>query len=327
MLLSSISVFGIKNARAQEVIPTYSDYLTDNLYLLYPSMAGASNYNQIRLTARQQWFDVQDAPNLQTLSVNGRVGDKVGLGGIFFRDENGYFSKLGAYGTFAYHLMFSRDNVNLNQLSFGISADIIQHRLDQSQFTVFDPLIGGSNATDFFANMDLGMSYYYMDFYAHIAAKNIISVERDLFYSEELPSNQRKYMASAGYVFDFYRDDWGLEPSFLFQLREQNSQSSIDANLKAYKDFDFGQGWIGASYRHSFDASEYNRAGEEVERQSLKYITPFLGVEYKQFIFGYTFSYQLNTMVLSNSGFHQLTLGYNFGKNRERYDCHCPAIN
>ncbi|WP_333474213.1 PorP/SprF family type IX secretion system membrane protein [Zunongwangia sp. HGR-M22] len=327
MILSLFFVFPVNNAIAQEVIPTYSDYLTDNLYLLYPSMAGASNYNQIRLTARQQWFDVKDAPNLQTLSVNGRLGEKVGLGTIFFRDENGYFSKLGAYGTFAYHLMFSRDNVNLNQLSFGISAGIIQHRLDQSQFTVFDPLIGGRNATDFFANMDLGMSYYYMDFYAHIAAKNIISVERDLFYSDAVPNNQRKYLASAGYVFDFYKDDWGLEPSVLFQLREQNSQSSVDANLKAYKDFDFGLGWIGASYRHSFDASEYNRNGEEVARQSLKYITPFLGIEYKQFIFGYTFSYQLNTMVLSDNGFHQLTLGYNFGKNRERYDCHCPAIN
>ncbi|ORL44562.1 hypothetical protein IIF7_15023 [Zunongwangia atlantica 22II14-10F7] len=317
-----------KRAEAQEVIPTYSDYLMDNLYLLYPSMAGASNYNQIRLTARQQWFDVDDAPNLQTLSVNGRLGDKIGLGSIFFRDENGYFSKLGAYATFAYHLMFSRDNVNLNQLSFGISGGIIQHRLDQSEFTVYDPIIGNNDiATDFFANMDVGMSYYYMDFYAHVAVKNIISVERDLFYSDAVPSNQRKYLASAGYVFDFYRNDWGLEPSFLFQLRELNSQATIDANIKAYKDFDIGQGWIGLSYRQAFDGAEYTRTGDEIQRQNLRYITPFLGLEFKQFIIGYTFSYQMNTMVLSNNGFHQLTLGYNFGESRQRYDCHCPAIN
>ena len=317
-----------KRAEAQEVIPTYSDYLMDNLYLLYPSMAGASNYNQIRLTARQQWFDVDDAPNLQTLSVNGRLGDKIGLGSIFFRDENGYFSKLGAYATFAYHLMFSRDNVNLNQLSFGISGGIIQHRLDQSEFTVYDPIIGNNDtATDFFANMDVGMSYYYMNFYAHVAVKNIISVERDLFYSDAVPTNQRKYLASAGYVFDFYRNDWGLEPSFLFQLRELNSQATIDANIKAYKDFDIGQGWIGLSYRQAFDGAEYTRTGDEIQRQNLRYITPFLGLEYKQFIIGYTFSYQMNTMVLSNNGFHQLTLGYNFGESRQRYDCHCPAIN
>ena len=92
LIFGSLFLFPAKKLEAQEVIPTYSDYLMDNLYLLYPSMAGASNYNQIRLTARQQWFDVDNAPNLQTLSVNGRLGDKIGLGSIFFRDENGYFS-------------------------------------------------------------------------------------------------------------------------------------------------------------------------------------------------------------------------------------------
>jgi len=328
IIFCPLLLFSTSRVAAQEVIPTYSDYLMDNLYILYPSMAGASNYNQIRLTARQQWFDVDDAPNLQTLSVNGRLGDKIGVGTIFFRDENGYFSKLGAYGTFAYHLMFSRDNVNLNQLSFGLSGGIIQHRLDQSEFNVYDPIIGNNDTTaDFFANMDVGMSYYYMDFYAHVAVKNIISIERDLFYSDAVPSNQRKYLASAGYVFDFVPNDWGLEPSFLFQLRELNSQASIDVNIKAYKDFDFGQGWIGMSYRQAFDGVEYNRTGEEIQRQNLRYITPFLGLEYKRFIFGYTFSYQMNTIVLSNNGFHQLTLGYNFGESRKRYDCRCPAIN
>jgi hypothetical protein len=33
-------------------LPVYSDYLTDNYYLVHPSMAGASNYNKVRLTDR-----------------------------------------------------------------------------------------------------------------------------------------------------------------------------------------------------------------------------------------------------------------------------------
>ena len=82
-----IILFGFllnSSVKAQEVIPIYSDYLTDNLFLIHPSMAGAANRNQIRLTARQQWFDVDNAPSLQTLAVNGRVGDKLGVGGIVF---------------------------------------------------------------------------------------------------------------------------------------------------------------------------------------------------------------------------------------------------
>ncbi len=40
---------------SQDGIPVYHDYLSDNLYLLHPSMAGAASHNQVRLTARQQW--------------------------------------------------------------------------------------------------------------------------------------------------------------------------------------------------------------------------------------------------------------------------------
>jgi hypothetical protein len=51
---------------AQEGIAVYSDYLSDNYYLIHPSMAGASNCGKIRLTGRQQWFGQEDAPALQT---------------------------------------------------------------------------------------------------------------------------------------------------------------------------------------------------------------------------------------------------------------------
>ena len=41
---------------SQEGIAVYSDYLSDNYYLIHPSMAGAANCAKIRLTARKQWF-------------------------------------------------------------------------------------------------------------------------------------------------------------------------------------------------------------------------------------------------------------------------------
>ena len=49
--------------------------------------------------------------------------------------------------------MFSRNEVDLNMLSFGLNAGMIQYRLDQSDFidSGFDPIISGVNesATDF----------------------------------------------------------------------------------------------------------------------------------------------------------------------------------
>lgn len=320
-------IFCYLPGKSQEVIPTYSDYLTDNLYLLHPSMAGAATINQIRLTARQQWFDVKDAPSLQTLSINGRLGSKVGLGAILFNDKNGNYSKSGAYGTFAYHLLFSRSEFDLNQLSFGVSVGVIQHRLDQTGFTGYDPVLGDGTESDIYANMDLGLSYYYLNFYAHLTAKNILSVNRELFYSDAVPSNQRKYLASLGYVFENRTSEWSYEPSLMFQLRDQTQEKSIDLNMKVYKEVNFGEVWAGLSYRNSFETAEYTAEGDKVKRQQLRYITPFVGLEYNRFIFGYTFSYQFNSLVLSNNGFHQLTLGYNFGRSRHRFECKCPAIN
>lgn len=320
-------LFNFSKTEAQEVIPTYSDYLTDNLYLLHPSMAGASNLNKIRLTARQQWFDVEDAPGLQTLSIHARVKEKVGLGGIVFNDQNGNFSTRGAYASFAYHLLFSRSEIDLNQLSFGISAGIIQHSLDETGFTDFDPIINGGNPSDIYGNMDIGVSYYYHDFFAHLTGKNLLPVKRELFYSDAFPSNQRKYLVSTGYVFNNSRSRWSFEPSVLFNLREQTAENAIDGNFKVYRSLENGEISGGVSYRRSFEGAEYTTDGNAVRSQQLQYVTPFVGFEHKNFLFAYTYSHQMNSLVLSNAGFHQITLGYNFGENRGRYECVCPAVN
>jgi len=119
---------------SQEGLPVYSDYLSDNYYLLHPSMAGAANCTKVRLTARQQWFGQEDAPALQTISMNGSLGERSGGGIIVFNDKNGYHSQTGMKLTYAHHLMFSRDNVDLNQLSFGMSAGFVQSSLDESTF-------------------------------------------------------------------------------------------------------------------------------------------------------------------------------------------------
>ncbi len=314
-----VVTFCPSTAEAQEVIPTYSDYLTDNLFLLHPSLAGGATRNQIRLTARQQWFDVDDAPGLQTLSINGRLGRKEGLGTIIFNDHNGNFSKMGAYLAYAYHLRLSAKDNQLHRLSFGLSAGLIQHRLDRSSFSQIDPALDDEKSSEIYPNMDAGVSYFLQDFYAHFTAKNLLPVQRELFNSEGIPVNQRRYFLNTGYIFS-PRYNWFIEPSVMLQVGEAVGDKSADLNLKTYRNFNFGQVWAGVSYRQGLDKVEDNR-------ENLRYVTPFAGVEYQNFIFGYTYSQQFNELVLSNSGFHQLTLGYNFGPPKERYHCGCPAIN
>ena len=52
LLLALLASFALGTpAMAQEGIPVYFDYLADNYYLVYPSMAGISDGGKVRLTA------------------------------------------------------------------------------------------------------------------------------------------------------------------------------------------------------------------------------------------------------------------------------------
>jgi len=309
---------------SQEGIATYSDYLSDNYYLIHPSMAGAANCAKVRLTARQQWFGNDNAPALQTASFNGRVGEQSGAGIILFNDQNGFHSQRGFKLTYAHHIMFSRSDVDLNQLSFGMSAGLVQSQLDQTQFEGFDPIVNGNMQNASYFNVDIGASYNYMEFYTHFTVKNVLASRRDL-YTEIETDNLRKYLWSAGYVFgDSDRLQW--EPSFLFQYTEQTEEKLIDLNIKLYKDFDFGKLWGGLSYRRSFDATQYLDAGR-IETQRLQYVTPLLGVNYRNLVFAYTYSHLVGDVQFDQGGFHQITLGINLFCQREKWDCNCPAIN
>jgi len=315
---------------AQEGLPIYSDYLTDNYYLIHPSMAGVGNSNKIRLTTRKQWFGQDDAPRLSTLSVNGRIGESSsGVGVIIYSDKNGFHSQNGVYLTYAHHLMFSRNPIDLNMLSFGLSVGVIQYKLDETSFLSqgFDPIISGIelSATNF--NIDFGFSYHYTNFYAHFTIKNVLENDGINFNEQGLSfTNLRTYLISAGNVFHKNKSEWSFEPSLMFMFRDATQESFIDVNFKAYKKMDYGKIWGGLSYRRSLDGAEF-LDGSGVSSQKLQYFTPFMGIDYNQFVFAYTYSYQANSVVFSNGGFHQLTVGYNFGVKREKWDCECPGIN
>ncbi len=315
-------VFITTYSYSQEGIAVYSDYLSDNYYLLHPSMAGAANCAKIRLTARKQWFGQQDAPELQTLSFNGRVSDKAGAGIIVYNDKNGYHSQKGVKFSYAYHLMFSRDEIDLNQLSFGISAGLVQSQLDETAFLQsgdFDPIVDGTVVQkDSYFNVDFGMSYNFLDFYVHGTVKNAIETRREIYTGYE-SDNLRKYILSSGYVFGD-KDRLLFEPSIMFQLVEKTAEKSIDLNIKAYKNMDFGRLWGALSYRREFDIAPNSN-------QRLQYVTPIIGVNYNKFMVAYTYSHLLGDVKFDSGGFHQITLGIDLFCKRERYECNCPAIN
>lgn len=315
---------------AQEGIAVYSDYLSDNYYLIHPSMAGAANCAKIRLTGRGQWFGESDAPALQTLSFNMAVDEdgKSGVGFIAFNDKNGYHSQRGAKLTYAHHIRFSRTTTDLNQLSFGISGAFIQSQLDETPFVNqnFDPFVyGGIYQKDAYFNVDIGASYQFLDFYTHLTVKNFLANRREIYTEGYESDNLRKYLWSVGKVFG-NRNKLLFEPSLMLQLTEQTKEKTVDVNMKVYKNVEFGRVWGGLSYRRSFEGAEYNK-GAQIGTQKLQYVTPIIGVNYKQFMVAYTYSQLLGNVKFNNAGFHQITLGMDLFCKKEKWDCNCPAVN
>ncbi|WP_339838770.1 type IX secretion system membrane protein PorP/SprF [uncultured Maribacter sp.] len=335
LLLFTVLMIGSKSI-AQEGIPVYFDYLSDNYYLVFPSMAGIGEGGKIRATARKQWFDVDDAPSLQTINAHFRIGDTPsGVGAIIFNDANGYHSQTGLKLTYAHHLrMGSSDMRVLNQLSFGLSGTILQSSLDETEFRSVtpDPAVSGIKLSASYTNVDIGISYNFQEFYTHFAVTNALTgSKRNVYYRDRQDNpdqlvidNIRRYLVSAGYVFG--KSEWQVEPSVLFQMTEFTKEKTMDINAKVYKDVDFGRVWGGLSYRRSFDGAQFQTASGFGE-QRLQLVTPIVGANISNFMVSYNYSYQMGDIRFDNGGFHQITIGYDFGQTERKYDCFCPAAN
>ncbi len=269
--------------KAQETLPIYSDYLSDNVYLVHPSAAGIGNCGKFRLTARNQWAGIEDAPSLQTLSFHTRIGDYNGVGLILFNDKNGFHSQQGVQLTYAYHIDLDRENYT-NQLSFGMSFMAVNNKLDQSSFIIPDPVISQIVESTGYFNADFGMAYH--------------------------------YLTTLGYYYGEGKS-FQLEPSIMGQLIERTGEKFVDFNLKIYKDVADAQLWLAMSYRRGFDGND---------TEELNYLTPIIGINYKNYMFSYTYTKQTGDILFDDAGYHQISLGINLFCKAPRTNG-CPNIN
>lgn len=186
--------------KAQETLPVYSDYLSDNVFLVHPSAAGIGNCGKIRFTARNQWSGVEDAPSLQTLTAHTRFGDNIGLGVVLFNDKNGYHAQQGFEAVFAYHINLGRIE-DSNQLSFGLGLMAVNNTVDESSFTIYDPVISQIIQSEAYFNADFSMAYHNKGLFTYFTAKNIMLSARTLYDDFYESLNLRRYLFTVGYYF------------------------------------------------------------------------------------------------------------------------------
>jgi len=301
--------------KAQETLPIYSDYLSDNVFLVHPSAAGIGNCGKLRFTARNQWSGIDDAPALQTLTAHTRFGENIGIGVVLFNDKNGYHSQQGFEGVFAYHINLGRPD-DANQLSFALGLMAVNNSVDESSFVIPDPIISGIVQSESYFNADFSMAYHNKGFFSYFTAKNIMLTARTLYDNFYESLNLRRYLITGGYYFG-EGDGIQIEPSIMGQIVERTGEAFVDFNLKVYKDVANAQLWAAFSYRQGFD---------NAQTQELQYFTPIIGVNYKNFMISYTYTKQTGDILFDDAGYNQITLGFNFGCRTPR-NSGCPNIN
>ena len=307
-LISTFTIVG------QETLPIYSDYLSDNVFLIHPSAAGIGDCGKIRLTGRKQWQGVANAPELQTLSFHNKIGENTALGFVAFNDKNGFHSQKGIQATYAYHIDMSGNGV-FEQLSFGLAATAVQNQSDQRTFfgdRAVEQLI---ESTSYF-NADFSVAYHKAGFSSYFTVKNLLLSAKNNLNNSLEPLDLRNYITSAGYYFNV-NENLNLEPSVMLQLREGTGETIADVNIKAYTNVRNAKLWAALSYRRSFDKGSI---------ENLQYVTPIVGVNYKNLMVSYTYTKQLGEIVFADSGYHQVSLGINVFCRRPRAAA-CPNIN
>lgn len=309
----------INRINAQETIPIYFDYLSDNVYLLHPAAAGIGNCAKLRLSHGQQWSGVKDAPGLQTLSYHSRFSGEsnVGLGGILFKDSNGNHSQLGAQATFAYHVDMGGEH--FNQLSFALSGMFVESKLDESLFDTSDPVITGLVTAENYINADFGLAYHYKTGFAYFTIKNLLLSARNLENSAYESLNLRRYLFTLGYFFENDKPNkLSFEPSLMLNYSERTGEFNADINLKAYRKIgDNNTLWAALSYRRGFDGNKV---------QELSQLTPIIGINLSRVMISYTYTQALNNIVIANSGFHQISFGIDLFCKEARASA-CPNVN
>ena len=218
---------------AQEFnLPINNQYISDNPFLISASYAGIGDCWQARATGFQQWVGIDDAPSTQSLSIDGRIQDRAGVGLVLFSDTNGFTSLRGMQGAFAYHLTLNE--YTKQYLSFGIAYKYTQFLIDSSEFNRMTDIQG--DITTINHNVDISALYRFRSFFLSLNAINLLDKSLTEIGVQN-PGDITIYYAYSGFLVKDKFRKLEYEPSVLYRNFSFDTRSSIDLNFKFRKFF------------------------------------------------------------------------------------------
>ncbi|MBK8347115.1 MAG: PorP/SprF family type IX secretion system membrane protein [Saprospiraceae bacterium] len=260
-----------------------------NPQLINPGAIGSAMKHQILLNYRNKWSGIDGAPRTATISYNGPVGNRLGLGVNIVSDRFGELETTkGALG-----LSYTIKS-ETNQVGFGISAEYIKHSLSGfGNSNPNDPIINLALAGAEYFDASFGVYGIYMDRLTYGLSLPSAVSSRISDIDNNAPDRDLGFILQFGYKIDVH-SDITMTPSLIMK-KLANVPTHIDMNLN----FGFLQDKLigGVSYTLGAD----------------KRLGFLIGTKIEKFNFYYSYNTSSNLIQDYNNGSHELTLGVNFG--------------
>lgn len=195
-------------------MPQYTQYLL-NGFVINSAMAGVNPYFEAKLNHREQWIGITDAPRTSILSINGPLGESMGMGGYVFTDVNGPTRQFGANLSFAYRFKLSEELT----LSTSLYAAVMQFAIDGSKIStdpIDDPILTTGLQTSIIPDAGASAYLFHDDFFAGITLAQLTHTK--INYKQITTEAEGRltghYFLMGGYNYDI-NDKIRLQPSVL----------------------------------------------------------------------------------------------------------------
>ncbi len=290
-LLVAASCFAQQDAQ-------YNQYIFNEL-VINPAYAGTKEIINANAFFSKQWIGVDGSPSTQTVSIDGPIGDKMGLGLQIINDNIGAQSQQSLFGSYAYKLRIN----DKYKLSLGLALGASYYSLDGKDLTTAtpdDPAVPKVLESKLLMDAKTGLFFYSDRFYAGLSVTDLLAnaFKNNPFYTQEV----RNYFLTTGYVFDVL-PKLKIKPSFLLK-HAYESPSNIDINVFFLYDLRF---WIGGTYRFGSKLLANSSLSNSLEDRDGFVIMLDYNVNEK-FRVGY--AYNMTTSIFQSYTTHEISLGY-----------------
>lgn len=286
------------NAQQRSIFSTY----VFNPLILNPAYAGSLDLFSAIATNRNQWVNIDGAPNYQSISLHTAwVNNRVGTGLVATRDAVGIHEQYGVYGSYAYKVRFAH-----GILAMGLQGGFDNRNSNYAKLSIKDtqdPFLS-NDASKFNPNFGAGLYYANPKFFMGISVPYILNSK--VFNVDDISSDEREaryYYLNTGAVFEL-SSAIKLNPSVLVRYQERAPVSfDINANL-IFDDIVYA----GISYRSG---------------AAVVFLTQLVLNE--NFRFGYAYDTESGSLNAFTAGTHEIFLNYRIKIKNLKKNPQCPV--